>query len=99
MLFATLKLLSVVILGSRAAAQIVEPFILDGKLDSATASDGTYNSGGTISVNGYSVTIPQNLQVQFPAAFAPFKDFASANSFIGHEVSCVYFCLRSLSRN
>ena len=97
MLSTALKLLSVALLGSRAAAQTVEPFILDGRLDSATASDGTYNSGGTISVNGYSVTIPQNLQVQFPAAFSPFKDFASANSFIGHEVSCVYSCLKLLS--
>lgn len=51
------------------------------------ASDGSYNSGGTISVNGYSVTVPQNLQVQFPAAFAPFGNFASAGSFIGHEIS------------
>ncbi|KAI4747628.1 hypothetical protein E4T50_02024 [Aureobasidium sp. EXF-12298] len=89
MLSTALKLLSVALLGSRAAAQTVEPFILDGRLDSATASDGTYNSGGTISVNGYSVTIPQNLQVQFPAAFSPFKEFASANSFIGHEVSVI----------
>ena len=86
MLSAALKLLSIALLGSRAAAQTVEPFILDGRLDSATASDGTYNSGGTISVNGYSVTIPQNLQVQFPAAFSPFKEFASG-SFVGHEVS------------
>lgn len=53
---------------------------------SATASDTTYNSGGTITVNGYSVTIPQNLQIQFPAAFAPFGEFASGG-FVGHEVS------------
>jgi hypothetical protein len=87
MLSTALKLLSIALLGSRAAAQAtVEPFILDGRLDSATASDGTYNSGGTISVNGYSVTIPQNLQVQFPAAYSPFKEFASG-SFVGHEVS------------
>jgi hypothetical protein len=89
MLSTALKLLSIALLGSRAAAQTVEPFILDGKLDSATASDTTYNSGGTISVNGYSVTVPQNLQVQFPATFSPFKDFASG-SFLGHEVSWVY---------
>lgn len=87
MLSTALKFLSVALLSSRAAAQTIEPFVLDGRLDSATASDGTYNSGGTISVNGYSITIPQNLQVQFPAAFAPFGDFASAGSFVGHEVS------------
>jgi len=88
MLSTALKILSVALLSSRAAAQTVEPFVLDGRLDSATASDGTYNSGGTISVNGYAVTIPQNLQVQFPAAFSPFKEFASG-SFVGHEVSVI----------
>ncbi|KAG9857354.1 hypothetical protein KCU98_g874, partial [Aureobasidium melanogenum] len=87
MLCTALKFLTIALLGSRAAAQTIEPFVLDGRLDSATASDGTYNSGGTISVNGYSITIPQNLQVQFPAAFAPFGDFASAGAFVGHEVS------------
>lgn len=93
MLFTAFKLLSIALLGSRAAAQTVEPFVLDGRLDSATASDSTYNSGGTISVNGYPVTIPQNLQVQFPAAFAPFKDFASGGAFVGHEVSVKPFSL------
>ncbi|KAG9755127.1 hypothetical protein KCU59_g74, partial [Aureobasidium melanogenum] len=87
MLSTALKFLSIALLGSRAAAQTIEPFVLDGRLDSATASDATYNSGGTISVNGYSITIPQNLQVQFPAAFAPFGDFAGAGAFVGHEVS------------
>ena len=57
---------------------------------SATASDTTYNSGGMITVNGYSVTIPQNLQIQFPAAFAPFGEFASGG-FVGHEVSVSTF--------
>ncbi|KAG9835998.1 hypothetical protein KCU77_g11684, partial [Aureobasidium melanogenum] len=89
MLSTALKFLSIALLGSRAAAQTIEPFVLDGRLDSATASDATYNSGGTISVNGYSITIPQNLQVQFPAAFAPFGDFAGAGAFVGHEVSVV----------
>lgn len=93
MLLTAFKFLSIALLGSRAAAQTVEPFVLDGRLDSATASDSTYNSGGTISVNGYSVTIPQNLQVQFPAAFAPFKDFASGGAFVGHEVSVKSFFL------
>jgi hypothetical protein len=87
MLSTALKFLSIALLGSRAAAQTIEPFVLDGRLDSATASDATYNSGGTISVNGYSITIPQNLQVQFPATFAPFGDLASAGAFVGHEVS------------
>lgn len=93
MLLTAFKLFSVALLGSRAAAQTVEPFVLDGRLDSAAASDDTYNSGGAISVNGYPVTIPRNLQVQFPAAFAPFGDFANAGTFVGHEVSVSSFFL------
>lgn len=53
---------------------------------SAAASGTDYNSGGTISVNGWSIVVPANLQVQFPAAFIPFKDFV-ASGFTGHEVS------------
>ncbi|KAI5202581.1 hypothetical protein E4T39_04625 [Aureobasidium subglaciale] len=89
MLSKALAFLSVALLSSRAVAQTVEPFVLDGRLDSATASDSTHNTGGTISVNGYSVTIPQNLQVQFPAAFSPFGEFASTGGFVGHEVSVI----------
>ncbi|KAI5265940.1 hypothetical protein E4T47_08394 [Aureobasidium subglaciale] len=89
MLSKALACLSIGLLNSLTAAQTVEPFVLDGRLDSATASDSTYNTGGTISVNGYSVTIPQNLQVQFPAAFSPFGKFASTGGFVGHEVSVI----------
>lgn len=55
-------------------------------IGSASATTTDFNSGGSISVNGYPITIPKNLIVQFPAAFVPFKDFA-AGSFTGNEVS------------
>jgi len=37
-------------------------------------------------VGGLSITIPKNLQVQFPAAWVPFKDFV-ARGYTGNEVS------------
>lgn len=61
------------------------PFDTDPCL-SATADSAVYNAGGKISVNGLTITIPQNLQFQAPAAWLPFKQIA-AGGFIGHEVS------------
>jgi hypothetical protein len=49
--------------------------------------DGTaYNAGGKLSVGGLSITIPKNLQVQFPAAWVPWKDFVSGG-YNGNELS------------
>lgn len=45
-------------------------------LPSAVNNSDAYNSGGTLTVSGSSITVPKNLQVQFPAAFIGFKDFA-----------------------
>ncbi|KAK7914451.1 hypothetical protein PG985_012154 [Apiospora marii] len=68
-------------------------FDLDGTIDSATTADDTlFNSGGSISVNGFTVTVPKNLQVGFPASWVPWKDFVSAwkdGKFPGFEVSVV----------
>ncbi|KAH6691437.1 hypothetical protein F5X68DRAFT_274043 [Plectosphaerella plurivora] len=67
-------------------------FDFDGAIEGASATDTSYNTGGTISVNGYTVKIPKNLQVNFPAAFVPWKDFVAAyksGSFSGYEVSVV----------
>ncbi|KAF2716562.1 hypothetical protein K431DRAFT_298558 [Polychaeton citri CBS 116435] len=55
---------------------------------SASASSQEYNSGGTMVVNGMSITVPKNLQVQFPAAWVPWKTVAGG-SFTGNEVSVV----------
>lgn len=52
---------------------------------SAADNPTLYNTGGYIKVNGLRITIPLNLQFQFPAAFIPFKDVAGR--FTGYEVS------------
>ncbi|KAK8061378.1 hypothetical protein PG994_007744 [Apiospora phragmitis] len=68
-------------------------FDLDGTIEGATTSDDTlFNSGGTISVNGFTVTTPKNLQVGFPASWVPWKDFVNAwkdGKFTGFEVLVV----------
>ncbi|KAK4183511.1 hypothetical protein QBC35DRAFT_526074 [Podospora australis] len=66
------------------------PITLDGGLVDATADDDTYNTGGTISLNGWTVKVPKNMLVTFPAAFVPWKDFvAQKASFIGFETNVV----------
>lgn len=59
---------------------------IDGALEDVVATDDTYNSGGTIVVNGHNMTVPKNVLVQFPSAWVPFKDFAAnKEDFIGFE--------------
>lgn len=59
---------------------------IDGALQDVIATDDTYNSGGLIVVNGYNMTVPKNVLVQFPSAWVPFKDFAAnKEDFIGFE--------------
>ncbi|KAL0262855.1 hypothetical protein SLS55_001829 [Diplodia seriata] len=65
----------------------VESFALDGLMDSASASGTDTNSGGSISVNGYAVTVPKNMIVQFPAAWIPWKDVAGNGKLSGYEVA------------
>ncbi|CRK19615.1 hypothetical protein BN1723_011942 [Verticillium longisporum] len=56
------------------------PFTYNGAFEGATASSTDFNSGGTIRVSGHSVTVPKNLQIQFPAAWVGFKDFAGGSA-------------------
>ncbi|KAK1757943.1 hypothetical protein QBC47DRAFT_357845 [Echria macrotheca] len=64
------------------------PIILDGALVDATATDDSYNTGGTISVNGWTVNVPKNMLVSFPAAFVPWKEFvANKSAVLGFEVN------------
>ncbi|KAH7391282.1 hypothetical protein BKA64DRAFT_710191 [Cadophora sp. MPI-SDFR-AT-0126] len=57
----------------------VQPFSVTGFLDSASAKSGSAtNRGGSISVSGFDIVIPDNLLVEFPAAFVPFAEFAEA---------------------
>lgn len=77
--------LSLVLLAVPAAAQ--DSFLwIQGGFEDAFATDETFNSGGVIVVNGFNMTVPKNVLVQFPSAWVPFKDFAaSKESFIGFE--------------
>lgn len=70
----------------RVAAQDA-PLWIQGGLESVTVTNASiYNSGGTIGVNGFAMTVPKNVLVQFPAAWVPFKDFAaSQQDFLGFE--------------
>lgn len=78
-------ILSLVFFGLPVTAQDSYLWV-QGGLEDATATDDTYNSGGTVVVNGFSMTVPKNVLVQFPSAWVPFKDFvASKDSFIGFE--------------
>ncbi|KAK1777202.1 hypothetical protein QBC45DRAFT_417434 [Copromyces sp. CBS 386.78] len=68
------------------------PFDVDGGLDGCTITDATlYNSGGTISVAGWTITVPRNTQVGFPAAWVPWRDFCGGDvAFMkGFEVTVV----------
>ncbi|KAM0718208.1 hypothetical protein Q7P37_006540 [Cladosporium fusiforme] len=80
------KLLSLILFLPRLLFAQVLPFFLDGAIESATADTADFNTGGTISVGGKTITIPKNLQFQFPAAWVPFKDIAGG-AYNGHEVS------------
>ncbi|KAK5673937.1 hypothetical protein LTS10_013291 [Elasticomyces elasticus] len=62
------------------------PFSLEGALQSATVSGEEYNAGGTLVVDGMTITIPKNFQVQFPATFASWRTTAAA-VLTGYEVS------------
>lgn len=64
------------------------PLFLQGGLEGAAANDDTYNTGGSISLNGFDVQVPKNMLVQFPAAWVPWKDFvADKEAMMGYEVN------------
>lgn len=70
-----------------AAAQDA-PLFIQGGLEGAVATDDAYNTGGTISINGFDMVVPKNMLVQFPAAYVPWKDFAAeVDSLLGYEVN------------
>lgn len=62
------------------------PLWVQGTFEDATLVGDAYNSGGVIVVEGYTMKVPENLLVQFPAAWVPWKDFvASKTDFLGFE--------------
>jgi hypothetical protein len=55
--------------------------------DSSSCTPGTeYNSGGTISVGGFTITVPKNLIAQFPVVWVPFKQMCEAGV-LSYEVA------------
>lgn len=66
------------------------PLWVQGAFENATTTDATYNTGGTITVNGFTMNVPKNLLVQFPAAWVPYKDFVeSKDDFLGFETQVI----------
>ncbi|KAL8357170.1 hypothetical protein RB601_008912 [Gaeumannomyces tritici] len=90
MAFSTLRnvlvLLFAVAFSSIAAQAADAPLFVQGGLEDATVSSDVYNTGGTLSVGGFTMQVPKNVLVQFPAAWVPFKTFATKKAeFIGYE--------------
>jgi hypothetical protein len=55
---------------------------------SATPKDGSaINRGGTVQISGFSVTIPDNLLVEFPALFVPCAEFCAGKRAPPNEVT------------
>ncbi|KAK6822424.1 hypothetical protein PG990_014882 [Apiospora arundinis] len=66
------------------------PLFIQGGLEAASATDDTYNSGGSISLNGFDISVPKNMLVQFPAAYVPWKDFvADKDAMMGYEINVI----------
>ncbi|KAH8655356.1 hypothetical protein BX600DRAFT_416530 [Xylariales sp. PMI_506] len=66
------------------------PLFTQGGLEGAVATDDSFNSGGTISLNGIDITVPKNMLVQFPAAYVPWQDFvAQKDNMLGYEINVV----------
>lgn len=77
--------LSLVFLALKVSAQDY-PLWVQGAFEDATVADDTYNSGGTVTVNGFEMNVPKNVLVQFPAAWVPFREFAARKQdFVGYE--------------
>lgn len=64
---------------------------IQGGLEGAAANNLTeYNTGGTITINGFNINVPKNMLVQFPAAYVPFKDFVEdVDAMLGFEVNVI----------
>ncbi|KAK4161149.1 hypothetical protein QBC43DRAFT_303198 [Cladorrhinum sp. PSN259] len=66
------------------------PLWVQGSFEDATITGTTYNTGGTVKVNGFTMNVPKNLMVQFPAAWVPFKEFVeSKDDFLGFETQVI----------
>lgn len=57
------------------------------KMYSCSPSGSEHNSGGSISVNGFTIEVPKNLIAQFPVAWVPFKKMCEEGGIGGYEVA------------
>ncbi|OBT62154.1 hypothetical protein VE03_08323 [Pseudogymnoascus sp. 23342-1-I1] len=67
----------------------VYPFTVVGILGSVNIIGTEVNSGGSVSVSGYNIRIPDNLLVDFPATQVPFAEFAASDRAGPNEVSII----------
>ncbi|KAF6832022.1 hypothetical protein CPLU01_06404 [Colletotrichum plurivorum] len=75
------------------------PIWVQGSLEDATAADDTFNTGGSIVVNGFTMNVPKNLLVQFPAAWVPWKEFVNNKAdFAGFETLVIGNSINGESR-
>ncbi|CAG5181042.1 uncharacterized protein ALTATR162_LOCUS9564 [Alternaria atra] len=84
------KVASFLALASTGLAQLpsIQPFTVTGSLDSCDATGTEYNAGGSITVNNFNIEVPQNLIVQLPVVFAPFRELCNAGA-LGFETTVV----------
>lgn len=76
------------------------PLWVQGSFEDASVADETFNSGGSITVNGFTMNVPKNVLVQFPAAWVPWRDFvASKADFAGFETLVSLSCFLKKKRN
>ncbi|KXH57308.1 hypothetical protein CSAL01_04334 [Colletotrichum salicis] len=68
-------------------AQVADyPFDINGAFEGASATTTDFNTGGTFRCNGHAITVPKNLQVTFPAAFIPYREFVgSSGGYTGYN--------------
>lgn len=63
-------------------------YALHTNLYSATPNSGdAINRGGTVTISGFTVKIPDNLLVEFPALFVPFAEFCAGQKAGPNEVT------------
>ncbi|KAJ4290217.1 hypothetical protein N0V90_010432 [Kalmusia sp. IMI 367209] len=63
----------------------ISPLSVIGPFGGCTVDTNDYNSGGSISVDGWSIKVPKNLLVQFPTIWTPFRKLCEAGA-DGYEV-------------
>ncbi|KLU82812.1 hypothetical protein MAPG_01880 [Magnaporthiopsis poae ATCC 64411] len=97
----TLRNLFVLLLAVALAGVAAQdaPLFVQGGLEDVTVSSDAYNAGGTVSVGGFTMQVPKNVLVQFPAAWVPFKDLAAKKAeFSGYETLVIGNYINSVPR-